>query len=119
MIDAPPATAIHLHPRRSVRFSDMSRMIIYTSDHAEAAPWYTLADKARFENEVSADVQRIRMALLTPRPEDVFPDAALAYRCVGIDHLLTRKKTKRLTKRRKRHIKISSSRPSVGAPPKS
>ena len=88
--------------RLSVKFSPTSQLALYEIAEGANSSWSTEEDRARFKREISRDARRMGMILTTQAPRDVVQDDI--YTCVGIEHLLSVDKARRLLKHRRNHV---------------
>lgn len=90
-------------PSKSVQFSHFSQLVHFEGT-ADAKQWYSLDEKVYLKRELARDARRLRRILATRSAEAVSQDDV--YKCIGIEHLLSLDKARRVMEYRRIHVKI-------------
>ena len=88
--------------RRSVQFSEMSQL--FAVECNDEQQWYSSDEKSYMKQELATDARRLGKIISTQSAQDISQDDI--YSCIGIEHLLSLNKARRVLANRRKHVQL-------------
>lgn len=89
--------------RRTVRFSETSQLGVIDCSNDDQQ-WYDSEDRAHLKRELAMDARRLGKLFATKSPDLVTQDDIC--HCIGIEHLLSLEKARRVVEYKRSHVKL-------------